>query len=216
MLAITAAIFGLLLVDIVLDDHLHADPHMDDADADEERDEHRDERRAERCDDSRLAGPRQVDDDQHEGDGERHQRHAGDALAARNRACPTGPSHSRGPGRAGSSSRSSSRLPSVDAAKDPVADDPQEQRQRDRADEGGRGEPVALRLAVSIAEVPDEMPDARRACGASAPRYSRKGRGGRWAMPSTHCTVARACEPRRGRHQPPGEQQRCRHRARRR
>ena len=72
--------FGISLVHVVLDDDLHADPHVDDGREDAGDEDDRDERRGKRRDDHviRLAVQRHDDDD--EGERQKHQRDRGEPL----------------------------------------------------------------------------------------------------------------------------------------
>src|ERR1700733_10690058 len=65
---------------IVLDDHLHADSHMDDDRADEQQHDDSDERRAQNLRHRRLVTAEQHDQNDHHGDGQRNIGDRGEAL----------------------------------------------------------------------------------------------------------------------------------------
>ena len=144
---------------VVLDDDLHAEPHVIGAGHDEQQHRDRDERRAEDLHHRGVIAAQQSDDDHDQRDGQRHVGDRGQALV---------PEHAgavvRRAEMADAAERRAQRLRRVVghrmASHDEIADDPDQDGEADRADQGRHGEPFALDRAEAVAQVPDQMLDA--------------------------------------------------------
>ena len=167
---------SIVVMHIVLDDDLHADPHMRGDRDNEQQHDHGDQRRAEDLRDGRMVAAEQRDHDDDERDGERDVGDRGEALAPEMLGAGAG-----GAETAHARERRAHLCtpPSARSSHEQIAEDPDHDRQRDRTDQRREREPFALVRAEAACRCPRSDGGCRRACDASAPRCSRTGSAGR-------------------------------------
>ncbi len=175
---------GFLVVHVVLDDDLHAEPHVIDAVEDEQ--QHDDRRRSASRGSApprRGCGRAARSTMTMQRDGQRNAGDRGDALMPEMLGAGCGPS----PGRARGARRCACRS-GLAAHRGPpmakIADDPDDQGQRRSSrPEWRRVSQFALGRAQGRAACPRSDGGCRRACGGSAPRCSRTAPRGRSTCP---------------------------------
>ena len=194
----TAAILQALVVDVILDDDLHAEPHVVRHRDDREDQDDRDQRMRDDAIASCVGRAGERRDDDHEGDDQRDVRHRRHAVQPPMLDPVPGGAEALARGRAGCAWKRGCRpccRPWSGLLRQQEGDGPDHDRQRDRADEGEAGHGDALAGLHAMAEIPDQMAHAAEHVVHQRPRCSRTGSAARRASRRTTAPRRRPTGP---------------------